>query len=101
MEAQIAAIWSEAFGRPVSTTDNFFDIGGHSLLMLRVHSRLVSELGREIPVVKLFQYSTIRALAQYLGGGAETSNVADAARDRAAKARAALAQRRVPARPVL
>ena len=101
MEAQIAAIWSEAFGRAVSTTDNFFDIGGHSLLMLRVHSRLVSELGREIPVVKLFQYSTIRSLAQYLGGGAETSNVADAARDRAAKARAAMAQRRVPPRPTL
>lgn len=101
MESQIAAIWSEAFGRAVSTTDNFFDIGGHSLLMLRVHSRLVSELGREIPVVKLFQHSTIRALAQYLGGGADASNVADAARDRAAKARAAMAQRRVPARPTL
>ena len=98
LESQIASIWAEAFGRTVSVTDNFFDLGGHSLLMLRVHARLVSVLGREIPVVKLFQHSTISALARFLGGETSAPNVAGAAQDRAAKARAALARRPVPKR---
>ena len=98
MEAQIAEIWAEAFGRAVSTSDNFFDLGGHSLLMLRVHARLVLALKREIPVVKLFQHPTITALARFLGGETGAPNVALAAQDRAAKARAALARRPVSIR---
>lgn len=98
LEKAIAAIWASAFGREVSTTENFFDLGGHSLLMLRVHARLVEQLRREIPVVTLFQHPTIRALAQALGDRPVPANttLAAAAQDRAAKARAAMARRPLP-----
>lgn len=93
MEETVAQIWHAAFGREVGVTDNFFDLGGHSLLMLRVHARLCAKLERTIPIVKLFQHPTIRAIARYLDGGSEINANIPAAQDRAAKARAALAAR--------
>jgi non-ribosomal peptide synthetase component F len=101
LERTIAEIWHEAFGREVSVEENFFDLGGHSLLMLRVHARLSAKLAREIPVVKLFQHPSIRALARALGDSepAEPSAAISAAQDRAAKARAAMARRPLNSRP--
>ena len=100
LESQIAAIWAEAFGRAVSVHDNFFDIGGHSLLMIRVHARLVTALGRDIPVVKLFQYPSISALARFLGGDAHGQNISQVAQDRAAKAKAAMARHPLVKKPL-
>ena len=102
LERTIAEVWQAAFGREVSVSENFFDLGGHSLLMLRVQVRLSEKLGREIPVVTLFQHPTIRSLAGALGDAAEASGSAQisAAQDRGAKARAALARRPVlPRKP--
>ena len=93
IEKAVAQIWTEALGCSVGVTDNFFDLGGHSLLMLRVHARLCDKLKRVIPVVKLFQHPTIRAIALFLDGRAEGTANITAAQDRAAKARAAMAQR--------
>lgn len=95
LERTIGDVWRDAFGRAVSVHENFFDLGGHSLLMLQVHTRLASSLGRNIPVVKLFQYPTIRTLAQALGdtGSGPTSEAIVAAQGRGAKARAAMARR--------
>ena len=93
IEQTIAAIWHEAFGREVSVVENFFDLGGHSLLMLQVHARLSAQLARELPVVKLFQYPTIRALARFLSGENSPPPQTSTAQDRAAKARAALSRR--------
>src|SRR6185312_16283251 len=69
----------------VGVEDNFFDRGGHSLLLIRVHSRLQKLLGREIPVVDLFNHPTIAALARHLGDlpGAGGDAVLAAARSRA------------------
>jgi len=99
-ESAIAEIWKAALGREVAVTENFFDAGGYSLLMLRVHARLAEKLAREIPVVTLFQHPTIRSLARALGEGKSAGNdsLISAAQDRAAKARAALARRPVPLR---
>jgi aryl carrier-like protein len=96
LESKIAGVWAEAFGRAVSINDNFFDLGGHSLMMMRVRARLNAVLGREIPVVKLFQHPTISALAKYLGGESCVQNETLSAKDRAAKARAALTRRPLP-----
>jgi amino acid adenylation domain-containing protein len=69
LERLVAQIWEDALRVHHPGIDqNFFDIGGHSLLLLRVHSRLERELGREIAVVSLFQYPTIRSLARFLDG---------------------------------
>jgi acyl carrier protein len=67
MEERICTLWQRAFGfDSVGTDENFFDLGGHSLLMLRVHQQICQDLGFSIPVVKLFQYPTVAALAAFL-----------------------------------
>lgn len=95
-EEKIAAVWREALGRAaVGVTDNFFDLGGHSLLLVRVQARLQTVFARPIPVVALFAHPTVRALAEYLGGGdgVAPTDTNDAA-NRAARQREALARRR-------
>jgi amino acid adenylation domain-containing protein len=73
-ERLIAGIWADALGRDaVGTTDRFFDLGGHSLLMVDVQGQLEAALGREIPLVDLFEYPTVRALAAHLSGGDATT----------------------------
>ncbi|HEX7182532.1 MAG TPA: amino acid adenylation domain-containing protein [Thermoanaerobaculia bacterium] len=70
LERVIAGIWQEVIGvEAVGTRDNFFDLGGHSLLMARVHARLEEALGREVAMVDLFRYPTVGALAEALGVG--------------------------------
>jgi nonribosomal peptide synthetase DhbF len=97
LEAQIAGIWQEVLElEAVGVEDNFFDLGGHSLLLLRLQSRLAAGLAREVPVVDLFQYPTVRAFARVLhadgrGGaaraGEERGGVRQAARARLAPRR--------------
>ncbi|MGD0569252.1 MAG: phosphopantetheine-binding protein, partial [Candidatus Sulfotelmatobacter sp.] len=72
IEEQLCAIWAEVLSLPkVGVHDNFFDLGGHSLLMIRLRSELQRALGRDISMVDLFAYSTIRSLAKYLNRGAD------------------------------
>jgi amino acid adenylation domain-containing protein len=72
LEAQVAAVWCEVLGvERVGREDGFFDIGGHSLLLARVHARLRESLGREISIVELFRHTTVAALAEHLGAVAE------------------------------
>jgi len=66
MERTIAAIWQEVLQvEKVGIHDNFFDLGGHSLLVIQVHSKLRDTLNRELSVVDIFQHPTISALANY------------------------------------
>jgi amino acid adenylation domain-containing protein len=63
----IASIWQEALNTDkVGIGDNFFDLGGHSLLMVRVHSRLKERLKINLTLTELFQFPTIMALSDYL-----------------------------------
>ncbi|HBL30621.1 MAG TPA: hypothetical protein DD490_27615, partial [Acidobacteria bacterium] len=73
--------------------DNFFDLGGHSLLMVRVQSRLRDTCAREVPMLDLFQHPTVGALARHLGTGGEeatgrASLVAGESRGESRRARA-------------
>ncbi|MFH1488093.1 MAG: amino acid adenylation domain-containing protein, partial [Pseudomonadota bacterium] len=68
-EREIAAIWQEVLGPgPVGVTDNFFDAGGNSLLLLQVYSRLKQKVPFDLKMIDLFQYPTIRALARRVEG---------------------------------
>ena len=79
MDQQIAVIWREALKVPsIGLDDNFFDIGGHSLLLAQVCSRLRSSLNLEIPMVLLYQYPTIRALSRELCKDQQEELVQDA-----------------------
>jgi AMP-binding enzyme C-terminal domain/Phosphopantetheine attachment site/AMP-binding enzyme len=64
---EIAAIWEEALQKPaIGVRDNFFDLGGNSLLLLRVHRELVTRLGTDLAVPDLFRYPTIESLSARL-----------------------------------
>ncbi len=66
-ERRIAAVWQQVLQRSrIGVYDNFFDLGGHSLLMARVHGGLRKALGCELSMVELFQYPTIDSLARRL-----------------------------------
>jgi amino acid adenylation domain-containing protein len=67
LEHQIAGIWEQVLGiRPVSVTDNFFDLGGHSLAAARLFGRLADICGVDLPLATLFEAPTIRRLAALL-----------------------------------
>jgi amino acid adenylation domain-containing protein len=75
LERAIARIWAEVLGVDrVGASDNFFDLGGSSLLLVAARSRLSGVLGRTLPMVVLFQYPQVRTLAAHLAGlGANTA----------------------------
>ena len=78
LERLIAAIWQEALGLPaVGMTDNFFDLGGHSLLVVQVQRRLHEVSGHEVSITDMFRLPTIRALAAHLGGQEASTAVGD------------------------
>jgi len=67
LEHAIAAVWKEVLGvERVGARDNFFDLGGHSLLLARVHARLTESLGVEISMVDLLRHPTVADLAVFL-----------------------------------
>lgn len=47
--------------------DNFFDIGGHSILAIQAHRLITEAVARPLAVTDLFRFTTIRALAAHLG----------------------------------
>jgi amino acid adenylation domain-containing protein len=76
-EQKIAAIWQDVLGiAKVGRDNNFFDLGGHSLLLMKVQSQLRKAFSKDITMVDLFRYTTVRALGKYLGGQSG-SNVSD------------------------
>ena len=66
-EQFIKNIWAELLDiNDISLTDNFFHLGGHSLIAIDVMSRIEQETGKKIPPSTLFQYPTISGLASVL-----------------------------------
>jgi len=67
MEQILVAIWSEVLEQErVGIYDDFFDLGGHSLLITKVGSRLKQQTGIELPLRTLFEVPTIAALAEIM-----------------------------------
>jgi amino acid adenylation domain-containing protein len=94
-ERLVAGIWQELLHlKQVGTQDNFFDLGGNSLLMVRVQHKLTEALGRDISIVQLFQYPTVASLARALSGSSPVAAAGTPAQDRARKQREAWVQQR-------
>jgi len=94
MERLIADAWRDLLRLDrVGIDDNFFDSGGHSLLAVRVYHRLKGALGREFPLVAMFEYPTIRALARYLEAGEAAPASRQRGQDRGARRREAARSR--------
>ena len=103
LERRIVALWLRLLDRSeIGVNDNFFDLGGHSLLMVRVQRALQEELERPVKLVNLFQFPTIRALAQHLARAALPTPAAaatpafDAVRERVRKQQKTHKQRQIP-----
>jgi acyl carrier protein len=74
VEVSLVEIWREVLGLDqVGIYDNFFDLGGHSLALVKVRSRIESRFGRRVSLPELFTYPTIAALSRRLLD-AETQN---------------------------
>ncbi|MCA9962038.1 MAG: AMP-binding protein, partial [Anaerolineales bacterium] len=96
LEETIATIWKELLGiAQVGMNDNFFDLGGHSLLTVQAHRRLRDVIEQDISVTDMFRFPTIRSLADFLNqqGNGQAEARVQQSEDRAATRRAALAQR--------
>lgn len=65
LEVMIADTWKAVLGRDrLGRDESFFDLGGNSVAMIRVHRKLCAVLERDIPIVELFRLPTIRLLAE-------------------------------------
>jgi amino acid adenylation domain-containing protein len=96
LETALAAIWAELLELDqIGVNDNFFDLGGNSILSLRLGLEIRRRLARDLAVVTLFQFPTVRALATHLADPAVASgSLAEAAKSRAQKQKQAFARGR-------
>ncbi len=70
-EAALAEVWQELLGQDtVGVTDDFFELGGQSLLAVRLMARIRSRFGRDLPLASLVSAPTIERLARLLAEGA-------------------------------
>jgi amino acid adenylation domain-containing protein len=75
LERVIAGIWQEVLQvEKLGVDDNFFDLGGHSLLIMQVQRQLCDMTNQDIRITDMFRFPTIRKLSQYLG---QVSGVSD------------------------
>ncbi|HEY9225621.1 MAG TPA: non-ribosomal peptide synthetase, partial [Gemmatimonadaceae bacterium] len=87
-ERRVAAVWRDILRADhVGLHDNFFDIGGHSLLLVRLHANLKREFATPIELIELFQWTTVAGQAKRLSAtAAPTMNTAlERAQARAAR----------------
>jgi len=94
-EQKLVEIWQAVLGiEPIGIHDNFFDLGGDSLLITRIHTQFVERFGQNVSVANLLQYPTIADLAHFMleQERSEPSSL-EAVRDRTDKQKAALKQR--------
>jgi amino acid adenylation domain-containing protein len=96
LEALVADVWKKLLRQDrLGLDDNFFDLGGDSLLIVAAHSQLQKLLNREIEVTDLFEYTTIRTFSQHLEKTLPPSPTFSAIQERAQKQREAFIKRRI------
>ncbi len=94
-EIELAQIWRQLLKHgKISLDDNFFDVGGNSLTAVVLISEINKVFHTEIPVVKLFQYPTIRSFAQFMSTEQELFSQEELLTSRSRRQRALLASRR-------
>lgn len=93
VEERITAVWRHVLGRgAVGPEDNFFDLGGNSMLLTQVHEMLADEAAdTPLKMNELFRYPTVASLARRLGQTAVEADTGRPGRGRASSRRAQLA----------
>ena len=92
--ATVAQAWCDVLQLPrVGLHENFFDLGGHSLKMTRVHALLQQRLGRDdILLMDLFEHPTVAKVAAFLDGAPSAAAEPARTRERALEGRDRLRQ---------
>ncbi|HEY8371301.1 MAG TPA: amino acid adenylation domain-containing protein [Pseudonocardiaceae bacterium] len=79
LETVLAQVWQDVLGlERVGVHDRFFDLGGNSVLLTKVHGRLPEEIRRQVRLTDLFTHPTIAALSAYIAG--QRAHTADVVR---------------------
>ncbi len=96
IERVIAGVWQEALGvEKVGVHDNFFNLGGHSLLIVQVNSKLREVMQSEVSIIDMFKYPTVSALAEHLSRDAPAAPAQPSRNTAQARHEAMDAQRRL------
>jgi len=94
LQTRIAACWRQVLGlERVGVRENFFDIGGHSLLVVRLQRILKDAIDQPLSLTDLYRFPTIQSLAEWLESDGEDAALARSA-DRAQQRRASLQRKR-------
>jgi len=87
LERQLARLWQEVFQVPrVSVYDNFFEMGGHSLLAAQLMARVAATLSVDLPLSSLFSDPTVAGLARAVESYRRDGSTADSKLDLRAEA---------------
>jgi natural product biosynthesis luciferase-like monooxygenase protein len=101
LQEQILDVWRDLLKVPrVGLRDNFFDLGGNSLLAVQMHRRLSTMIERPLALTDIFRFPTIASLSSQLSDPGAQPAAAREGLDRARSRRAAL-QRRGVTRPLV
>jgi len=85
-ERRLAEIWQKLLRvEKIGLEDNFFEIGGTSLLLVQAHQRMRRELEVEISLVEMFRHPTVGSMAAYLGGERKAPDAVEQSRKRVKK----------------
>lgn len=91
IEVQIATIWRDVLGiERIGIDDSFFELGGNSLIALRIISRMQKQVSTDVSVLSIFESPTIRGLAQKTIAAAPTRANMGFERGKARRARLAV-----------
>jgi SagB-type dehydrogenase family enzyme len=93
-QAAMAAVFGRALGVDrIGATDNFFDLGANSVLIVQIHRALRRELGMDLPLMALFEFPTLARLGEHVTGAADGAG-ADTAQTGFERGRRRAARRR-------
>jgi amino acid adenylation domain-containing protein len=94
IEQQVADVWRDILGcKEIGVLDNFFEMGGNSLLALRLHTRLQDISPRELSVVNIFEYPTVSDLSHFMAAEHLDSGAPNQTIDRGNRRRERLKQK--------
>jgi natural product biosynthesis luciferase-like monooxygenase protein len=95
LEATIADVWTQVLQiEGIGIDDNFFDLGGHSLLVVQAHRKLRDTCPVPISLTDLYRFPTVRGLAEFLGSAGAPGEAVKQSQARGEKRRQAAGRRR-------
>jgi acyl carrier protein len=95
IERHVATLWQRVLRvERIGLDDNFFDLGGHSLLLIQVHTALQDETARTIPMLELLRRPTVREVCAYWSDNDRERALSRSASDRGQLRRHSVRRRR-------